>query len=112
MESLIEFKAICKSKNDQFGRTSFPDKFSIDGPFYTGLIIPCIHYCMGGVSISKDGELIKTDGEIMQGVYDAGEVTGDVHGGNRLGGNSLMECVILDRRVAKAALNYFLKLKL
>lgn len=66
---------------------------------------------MGKVSISKERELINTDGEIMQGVYGTGEVTGGFHGGNRLSDNSLMECVILGRRVAKAALSYISKIE-
>ena len=106
VETIIAFKSSCKSKNDIFGRASFPPKFSIDGPFYAGIITPCIHYCMGGVCINKDGELIKNNGEILKGLFAAGEITGGVHGGNRLGGNSLMECIVFGRRVAKSAINY------
>lgn len=56
---------------------------------------------MGGISINKKGEWIKKDDKILKR-YGVGEVTGGVHGGNRLGGNSLVECVIFGRIVAKS----------
>ena len=61
---------------------------------------------MGGLTMTYNGELIKTDGKIMNGLFGAGEVTGGVHGGNRLGGNSLMECGVFGRRAARAAVEY------
>ena len=56
--------------------------------------------------MTQNGELIKTDGKIMNGLFEVGEVTGGVHGGNRLGGNSLMECGVYGRRAARAAVEY------
>lgn len=110
METIIDFKSSCKSKNDIFGRISFPPKFSIDGPFYAGIITPCIHYCIGGVCINKNGEWIKNNRDILKGLDAAGEITGGFHGGNRLGGNSLIECVVFGRRVAKSATSYINKI--
>ena len=56
--------------------------------------------------MTQNGELIKTDGKIMNVLFGAGEVTGGVHGGNRLGGNSLIECGVYGRRAARAAVEY------
>ena len=61
--------------------------------------------------MTQNGELIKTDGKIMNVLFGAGEVTGGVHGGNRLGGNSLLECAVFGRRAAKSAIKYIEKLK-
>lgn len=111
IETIIDFHQRCKTKRDNFGGTDFPESFNIDGPFYAGIITPCIHYCMGGISINKKGELIKNEGKILEGLYGVGEVTGGVHGGNRLGGNSLIECVIFGRIVAKSITQYINKLE-
>ena len=56
--------------------------------------------------MAQNGELIKTDGKIMNGLFGVGEVIGGVHGGNRLGDNSLMECGVYGRRGARAAVEY------
>ena len=61
---------------------------------------------MGGIKINKDGEIINDDGKVIKGLYGAGEVTGGVHGGNRLGGNSLLECAVFGRRCARSAYQF------
>jgi succinate dehydrogenase/fumarate reductase flavoprotein subunit len=61
-------------------------------------VTPANHYTMGGVKINKDAQVIaEDDGEPFNGLYAAGEVTGGVHGKNRLAGNSLLECVVFGR---------------
>merc|ERR1711953_327125 len=71
--------------------------------FYVAIITPVIHYCMGGLEIDVDSAVYGQDGEIIPGLYAAGEVAGGVHGNNRLGGNSLLDCVVFGRVAAKAA---------
>ena len=56
--------------------------------------------------MNKDGEIINIHGNAIKGLYGAGEVTGGVHGGNRLGGNSLLECAVYGRRTARAAYQF------
>eukprot|EP00415_Alexandrium_ostenfeldii_P000030 UN0030 len=76
-------------------------------PFYVAIITPVIHYCMGGLEIDTDSAVIATKtGEAIPGLYAAGEVAGGVHGNNRLGGNSLLDCVVFGRVAAKAACKY------
>jgi aspartate oxidase len=53
-----------------------------------------LHYCMGGIKIDTEGNVIREDGSPIEGLHAAGEVTGGVHGNNRLGGNSLLECTV------------------
>jgi succinate dehydrogenase/fumarate reductase flavoprotein subunit len=54
------------------------------------------HFCMGGVAIDAEGRT-------MPGLFAAGEVTGGVHGANRLGGNALLEALVFGRRAGRAA---------
>merc|ERR1719215_927640 len=74
-------------------------------PFYVAIITPVIHYCMGGLQTTVDGECIK-GGKALAGLYVAGEAAGGVHGNNRLGGNSLLDCVVFGRVAGRAASKY------
>merc|ERR1711968_402584 len=65
-------------------------------PFYVAIITPIIHYCMGGLEIDVNSNVVGPNGPI-KGLYAAGEVAGGVHGNNRLGGNSLLDCVVFGR---------------
>merc|ERR1719331_3535061 len=76
-------------------------------PFYVAIITPIIHYCMGGLEIDVEGAVMGKNGKIP-GLYCAGEVAGGVHGNNRLGGNSLLDCVVFGRVTGKAATKYYL----
>merc|ERR1712060_827877 len=78
-------------------------------PFYVAIITPVIHYCMGGLEIDTDSAVISNStGEAIPGLYAAGEVAGGVHGNNRLGGNSLLDCVVFGRVAGKACAKYML----
>jgi len=83
---------------DEFGKkffhnlpTTFEDEYNI------AIVTPTIHYCMGGLEISAKGEVASNAGGVIQGLYAAGEIAGGVHGNNRLGGNSLLDCVVFGR---------------
>jgi succinate dehydrogenase/fumarate reductase flavoprotein subunit len=71
-------------------------------PYYAAIVTPVIHYCMGGLSITADGEVLGARGPIP-GLYAAGEIAGGVHGNNRLGGNSLLDCVVYGRVAGRHA---------
>merc|ERR1739838_848116 len=75
-------------------------------PFYVAIITPVIHYCMGGLQCSVDAECIDGKGQVIPGLYVAGEAAGGIHGNNRLGGNSLLDCVVFGRVAGKAACKY------
>merc|ERR1719469_1078072 len=66
-------------------------------PFYVAIITPVIHYCMGGLEIDTNSLVVNAEGKSISGLYAAGEVAGGVHGNNRLGGNSLLDCVVFGR---------------
>jgi len=64
------------------------------------IVTPVIHYCMGGLEIDQYSRVIK-NGKGVNGLYAAGEIAGGVHGNNRLGGNSLLDCVVFGRVAGK-----------
>merc|ERR1719238_1111016 len=78
--------------------------------FYVAIITPVIHYCMGGLEVTADAEVISAKG-VIPGLYAAGEIAGGVHGNNRLGGNSLLDCVVFGRVAGKAASKYIMGAK-
>jgi len=106
-----------KSWDEASGKTGSGKKFYhniIPGsavktePFYVAIITPVIHYCMGGLEIDTDSAVVNADGQAIPGLYAAGEVAGGVHGNNRLGGNSLLDCVVFGRVAGKACAKYML----
>merc|ERR1719265_365377 len=105
-----------KTWDEVSGKTGSGKKFYhnvIDGaavktqPFFVAIITPVIHYCMGGLEIDAEGLVMGKTGPI-KGLYCAGEVAGGVHGNNRLGGNSLLDCVVFGRVTGVAATKYIL----
>merc|ERR1712038_1572233 len=77
-------------------------------PFYVAIITPVIHYCMGGLEIDVNSAFVNANGAAIPGLYAAGEVAGGVHGNNRLGGNSLLDCVVFGRVAGKHCAKYML----
>jgi flavocytochrome c len=106
-----------KSWDEASGKTGSGKKFYhniIDGskvaaePFYVAIITPVIHYCMGGLEVDVNSACIGANGKAIPGLYAAGEVAGGVHGNNRLGGNSLLDCVVFGRVAGAHCANYML----
>jgi flavocytochrome c len=97
-----------KGRCTETNKTVFPAIIDTQGPFVVAFVTPSIHYTMGGVCISPAAEVQVVDpGRVhgalfgmrrpVLGLFGAGEVTAGVHGANRLGGNSLLECVVFGR---------------
>merc|ERR1712099_217647 len=104
-----------KSWDEPSGKTGSGKKFYhniIPGsavktePFYVAIITPVIHYCMGGLEIDVNSAVVNSNGKAITGLYAAGEVAGGVHGNNRLGGNSLLDCVVFGRVSGRHAAEY------
>ena len=90
-------------KNDpDFGRTSFAQPLDT-APFYAVKVTAGIHHTMGGLKIDAQTHVLNTEGQIIPGLYAAGEVTGGVHGGNRLGGNAVADFVVFGRIAGQEA---------
>lgn len=91
-------------KQDEFGKKVFPAGFPPDAPIYAAMVTPAIHYTMGGLKIDKQAFVFNEfAGKPFKGLLGAGEVTGGVHGHNRLAGNSLLECVVFGRVAGRNA---------
>ncbi|HWR24309.1 MAG TPA: flavocytochrome c [Feifaniaceae bacterium] len=102
-KALDDFNAHVKTKEpDAFGRTLYSDPID-QGPFYAAARVPTVHHTMGGVKINKEAQVINAGGEIIPGLYAAGEVTGGIHGTNRLGGNALADILVFGRIAGKNA---------
>jgi flavocytochrome c len=74
--------------------------------YYVAIVTPVIHYCMGGLEITVDGEVLGAGDKAIPGFYAAGEIAGGIHGKNRLGGNSLLDCVVFGRVSGRACARY------
>ncbi|KAF1995352.1 Flavocytochrome c [Amniculicola lignicola CBS 123094] len=103
-------KVAAGSLPDHFGRTSFANwtltEPNPDSVIYVGTVTPVIHFTMGGALINENSEVFNDQDTIIEGLWAAGEITGGVHGGNRLGGSSLLECVVFGRRAGDACAAY------
>merc|ERR1712151_412148 len=71
--------------------------------FHVAIVTPVIHYCMGGMKINTDARSLSADDKVIGGLFAAGEVAGGIHGNNRLGGNSLLDCVVFGRVSGRSA---------
>ncbi|NCS03936.1 MAG: succinate dehydrogenase/fumarate reductase flavoprotein subunit [Microcystis aeruginosa G13-11] len=68
---------------------------------------PTVHYCMGGIPVNTDGRVRLSADTLSEGFFSAGECSCvSVHGANRLGSNSLLECVVYGRRTGKSIAKY------
>ncbi|KAI8887964.1 hypothetical protein K501DRAFT_268344 [Backusella circina FSU 941] len=90
---------------DAYGKSVFPGRLLVpDTTYWVALITPVVHYTMGGLNMNVDAAILDEDASsVIPGLYGAGEVTGGVHGHNRLAGNSLLECVVFGRTAGRNA---------
>ncbi len=98
--------AVKNKKDAEFGRTTGMDKDLSGAPFYAIKIAPGIHYSMGGVKINANTEVLTEKGAPIPGLFAAGEVTGGLHGNNRIGGNSVVDIVIFGRQAGTKSAEY------
>ena len=83
-------------KDDDFGKPLFGEKID-EAPFVATPRSPSLHHTMGGVKIDTNTHVISTEGNVIDGLYAAGEVTGGLHAGNRLGGNAMTDFLVFGR---------------
>lgn len=102
--TIKEFNKSVDNKKDIFGRKMWKNKIE-KGPFYATLRYPAVHYTMGGLKINEKTQVLDKSGKAISGLYAAGEVTGGIHGKNRLGGNALPDTIVFGRIAGKNAFN-------
>ena len=98
--------SVAVGKDEEFGRSNGMDGDLSTAPYYAIKIAPGIHHTMGGLKINTDTQVIDTNGNAIPGLYAAGETTGGVHGGNRIGGNAVCDFVVFGRIAGKNAAEY------
>ena len=100
------WNACVESKTDEeFGRTSFANPLNT-APYYAIKVTAGIHHTMGGLKINTATEVLNEAGEAIPGLFAAGEVTGGVHGANRLGGNAVADFIVFGRIAGASAAEY------
>lgn len=98
-------KAVADKKDSEFGRTTGMTN-DISGKVYAIKVAPGIHHTMAGVKINTQTQVLKEDGQPIKGLYAAGEVTGGLHGGNRIGGNAVADIIIFGRQAGQESAKY------
>merc|ERR1711920_870653 len=94
---------------DKWGKKFFHNlPLDTSDAFHVAIVTPVIHYCMGGMKINPDAESLGAGDKVIGGLYSAGEAAGGIHGNNRLGGNSLLDCVAFGRVSGRSAARYLL----
>lgn len=91
-------------KDEEFGRTENFNKIG-EGPYFMFSSVVSVHHTMGGLQIDKSARVLNKDGNAIAGLYAAGEVTGGIHGGNRLGSVAVPDTAIFGRIAAQSCVN-------
>jgi len=103
IEAVMEYnRHVDLQTPDRFGRVLFQRKFE-SGPWYSMPRAPSVHHTMGGVRIDEYTRALKADGTPVPGLYCAGEITGGIHGANRLGGNAMTDFLVFGRIAGQSA---------
>jgi flavocytochrome c len=102
------YNAIAKGeKKDVWGKKFFHNlPFDIDDTFHVALMEPVLHFTMGGIEINDQAQVVNSAGGAFEGLFVCGELAGGVHGANRLGGSSLLGCVVYGRVAGDSAAKY------
>ena len=105
-ESINKYNGYVTTKVDaEFKRADMKRQLS-EGKVYAIPVTPAVHHTMGGIKINTNAEVANKDGKTIPGLFAAGEVTGGVHGGNRLGGNALADIITYGRTAGKNAASF------
>ena len=91
-----------KNNNDEFGRTTSMVTME-EGPWFILKGVVSVHHTMGGVEINENAEVLNTDGNVIPGLFAAGEVTGGIHGNNRVGTCAISDIVVFGRIAGRNA---------
>lgn len=105
VKQVAEWNAMVEAKSDEAFHRPLDLAVKLDkAPYYACRVWPKVHYCMGGVGITKNAEVLTVDGKIIPGLFAAGEVTGGTHGASRLGGCAIADGLVFGRIAGSSAL--------
>ena len=99
-------QSVANGIDEEFGRNNGMDDDLSTAPYYAIKIAPGIHHTMGGIKINSNAEVIDTAGNVIPGLFAAGETTGGIHGGNRVGGNAVCDFIVFGRIAGKSAATF------
>jgi len=107
-ETFNKYNTAAKTGQDEFGKKYFHNTpFEMAEDYNVAFVTPVVHYTMGGVEADHESQVVGPKG-IIPGLFAAGELMGGIHGKNRLGGNSLLDCVVYGRVSGATAARYML----
>ncbi|KAH8812509.1 Flavocytochrome c [Xylogone sp. PMI_703] len=94
-------------KKDPWGKKFFHNgPLDVNDDFHVALMEPVLHFTMGGIEINDKAQILNSEQKPFEGLFACGELAGGVHGANRLGGSSLLGCVVYGRVAGDSASNY------
>lgn len=99
-------QTVKNKEQDEFGRTTGMDNDLSQAPYFAIKVAPGIHHTMGGLVINTNAEVLNKDKQPIKGLYGAGEVTGGVHGENRIGGNAVADIIVFGRQAGTQAADF------
>lgn len=108
VKTVTELNTIASSEDNMISSCIWRPKihkFDIHGNFLFAKITPSVHYTMGGLAIDTSAHVLDSSNTPIKHLYAAGEVTGGTHGRNRLGGNSLLECIVFGSIAGRTAVS-------
>lgn len=109
-ETMDKWNAAVAQENDPEFNSKFQWLRDLSvGPWYSVAVSPGIHHTMGGIAINTNTEVISTEDQVIPGLYACGEVTGGVHGGNRVGGNAILDCLVFGKTAGEQSALYINK---
>lgn len=99
VKTVEQWREMCRTQKDpQFGRAAFMEDVYLDkGPYYAVRRSAAVHHTMGGIQINSKTQVIDKNGKIIEGLWAAGEVTGGIHGKNRVGANAIPDALSFGR---------------
>ena len=102
-ETMAKYAGFVKNgKDEEFGRVHLTKSLE-KGPYYAIPVTPSIHHTMGGLKVDTKTHVLNKEGQPIAGLYAAGELTGGVHGGNRIGGNAVADIIVYGRIAGQTA---------
>ncbi|ABR46984.1 flavocytochrome c [Alkaliphilus metalliredigens QYMF] len=99
-ETIAKYNEAVDTGVDEFEKHLLDKKID-QAPFYASPRVPTAHHTMGGLEINNEAQVIDINGNVIPGFYAAGEVTGGIHGSNRLGGNAITDIITFGRIAGK-----------
>ena len=106
VDTMAKYNGYVKAGEDKdFGKTALPREL-VKAPFYAIEVSPAVHHTMGGVRINTNAEVLTADGKVIPGLFAAGEITGGVHGANRIGGNAVTDITVYGETAGENAADF------